>query len=86
MISTNNIYVVSTNEEKPNTCGSCKHSDNELGFVSLRCKLLNDEMNNQYDKLSKDETDEHLLDYDKVRSWSKCYFEPSKYEPRENSE
>jgi len=77
-----NIIIVSTNEEKPNTCGSCIHTDNDLGFVSLRCKLLNDEINDEFDRLDENESDEHLVDHDKVRSWSKCRFNPSRYKSR----
>ena len=45
-------------------CGNCKHTDNNLGFFSLRCDLL-------------DPTE----DYNKVRSWNGCAFDPSKWEP-----
>ena len=42
----NEINIVSLNQEKPNTCGGCKHSDNNLGFVSLRCAFIYEEMDN----------------------------------------
>jgi len=58
------IKIVSLNQEKPNTCGSCKHTQNDLGMIALHCKLL-------YDKED--------YDNEKRRSWNKCCFKPSKY-------
>lgn len=60
------VNIISLNQEKPNTCGSCIHTDNDLGVVSLRCALLYKEM---------DEDDEHdgeWYDFAKVRSWDEC--------------
>ncbi len=66
------INIISLNEGKPNTCGSCKHTDNDLGFVALHCQLL-------YDLIPEEgEVDSS----DKVRSWEVCCFHPSKWEPR----
>lgn len=48
-------------------CGNCKHSDNDLGIVSLRCDLI----------VSKECTD-----FGKVRSYEKCHFKCSKFEKR----
>lgn len=63
------IKIINTNEGKPNTCGSCKHTDNKLGVVALHCDLLEGE---EYD-------------WGKVRSWNKCQFKPSMYEKRQNT-
>jgi len=70
------VNIISLNEEKPNTCGSCKHSDNDLGFVSLRCDLIYEEM------LNDEEHNSEWYDFAKVRSWHECHYSPSRYEPR----
>jgi hypothetical protein len=62
------IIIHNLNQEKVNTCGSCKHTDNHLGIVALHCDLL---YNSQKD--SEDFED------GKVRSWNKCHFKPSKF-------
>jgi len=70
------INIISLNQELPNTCGSCRHTDNELGFVSLRCALIYAEME------ADEEHDAEWYDFAKVRSWHECHYKPSKYEPR----
>lgn len=72
------IKVISLNEEKPNTCDSCKHTDNDLGLVALHCQLLYD--------IILESKDEEYDDSDKVRSWNTCTFNPSRYEPRSSGE
>lgn len=74
------INIISLNQGKPNTCGSCKHSDNDLGFVSLRCAFIYEEMD------SDEEHDGEWYDFAKVRSWNECHYKPSKYEPRTSGE
>ena len=64
----NRIIVCNTNQGKPNTCGSCKHTDNNLGLVALHCDLLEKEGKGVDD-----------YDYSKVRSWERCYYLPTKY-------
>ena len=68
----NRITIVSTNQMKPNTCGSCIHTDNDLGLVALHCDILREE--------------QIRCGYDcpdgKVRSWEKCNFKPSRYKKR----
>lgn len=59
------------NEKKPNTCGSCNHTDNFLGIVALHCDLLY--VNSK---------DPDKYNDGKVRSWNKCHFKPSRYEKR----
>ena len=66
------INIISTNRQKPNTCGSCKHIDNELGLVALHCDIL----------LEQEQKEGYDIADGKVRSWWKCQFEPSKYESR----
>lgn len=70
-----NIVVVSTNEEKIGTCGSCIHTDNDLGFVALHCM----ELNKEADRKLKADPEFDSCDYDKVRSWHKCHFDPSRF-------
>lgn len=36
----NRIKVVNMNEALPNTCGSCEHTQNDLGVVAIHCNLL----------------------------------------------
>ena len=60
-------------EEK---CMNCKHTDNELGFVSYRCQLIYDEA------LADEEHDMEWYDFAKVRSYHECHYEPSKFEAR----
>ena len=71
------VTVTSLNQEKPNTCGSCIHTDNDLGIVALHCQLIYDEAINSGnpDALEK-------CDWAKVRSWDGCHFMPSRYEKR----
>ena len=61
--------VISTNEMKINTCGSCKHTDNEYGVFALHCDMYIDHKKLP-PNISKDES--------KVRSWEKAckYYEP----------
>jgi hypothetical protein len=68
------VTIVSLNQEKPNTCGSCAHTDNDLGIVALHCQII-------YDEALADPDPNSLENYDfaKVRSWDKCHFKPSKY-------
>ena len=68
------INIVSLNREKPNTCGSCTHTDNDLGFVSLRCALIHKEMEED------EEHDSEWYDFAKVRSWHDCHYNPSRYQ------
>lgn len=70
------VNVVSLNQEKPNTCGSCVHTDNDLGFVSLRCQLIYDEAIIAWET-NKDAMEE--CDFAKVRSWHECHYKPSRY-------
>jgi hypothetical protein len=58
------ISFCNLNQGKPNTCGSCKHTDNDLGFVALHCDI--------WLKLKMPES--------KVRSWEKAcgYYKPIK--------
>lgn len=71
------INIVTLNQEKPDTCGSCSHTDNDLGIVSLKCQIIHDNwMNNEYSGED--------CDWAKVRSWSKCHFNPSRYTPVTN--
>ena len=67
------IYIQNMNQHLPNTCGSCKHTDNDLGIAALHCQLIYDEAT----------TREELegCDWGKVRSWNECQFNPSKWEP-----
>ena len=58
-----NIKVVSLNQEKPNTCGSCKFTDNNLGIVALHCTCNNEEAKEVWHDES-----------GKVRSWNKCKY------------
>jgi hypothetical protein len=67
------INIVNTNKFLPNTCGSCKHTDNKLGVVALHCQLLYDE--------GMDKNDLEGYDWGKVRSWEECYFKPSRWFP-----
>ena len=56
------ITFTSLNQEKPHTCGSCKHTDNDLGFFACHCDI--------WEKVGLCES--------KVRSWhgAKCkYYE-----------
>lgn len=65
------IVVVNLNQEKPNTCGSCIHTDNNLGVVALHC-----DMYITHKKLAP-----HISkDDSKVRSWyAACkYYESMK--------
>ena len=71
------VGIFSLNEEKPKTCGSCKHSDNELGIVSLRCQIIYDKAIESDDPFALENAD-----FAKVRSWHTCYFDPSKWEKR----
>ena len=73
------IGIISLNEEKPNTCGSCKHSDNDLGFVSLRCQIIYDEALESDDPESMEKAD-----FAKVRSWHNCSFDPERWEIRDS--
>ena len=68
------VNIVSLNQEKPNTCGSCIHTDNELGVVSLRCQLIYDEAIKSDDPYALEN-----CDFAKVRSWHDCHFNPSHY-------
>jgi hypothetical protein len=61
---TADIRIVSLNEERPNTCGSCRWTQNELGIFALRCELIRSD-------------EEH--DFGKVRSWDRCHLNPSRY-------
>lgn len=63
----NTMTLVTLNEQKPNTCGSCLHTDNDLGLVALYCDLIERKEENNWGK---------------VRSWHKCRFKPSKYQSR----
>lgn len=67
------ITFCCTNENKPNTCGSCKHTDNDLGIFALHCDLLLKEHKEEY------KTNKNIIPDGKVRSWWKCEFKPSKY-------
>lgn len=69
-----NINIISTNKELYKTCGSCKHTDNDLGIVALHCQLIYDKARNKQE-LEDD-------DWGKVRSWEECYFKPSRWTPR----
>jgi len=33
------ITICNTNQEKPNTCGSCEHTNNDLGIFALHCDM-----------------------------------------------
>lgn len=55
------INIVCTNEEKPNTCGSCYYTDNDLGLVALHCTCQEEEAKAV-----------HWDEYGKVRSYAKC--------------
>uniref|UniRef100_A0A6M3X6J0 Uncharacterized protein n=1 Tax=viral metagenome TaxID=1070528 RepID=A0A6M3X6J0_9ZZZZ len=68
------INIISLNEEKSNTCGSCIHTNNNLGLVSLHCQLIYDEA-----LKSDDPNAMENCDFAKVRSWNKCHFKPSRY-------
>ncbi len=70
------ITIFNTNQEKPNTCGGCKHTDNDLGIVALHCDLLLKEEEKEY------KTNKNIIADGKVRSWYKCQFKPSKYEAK----
>lgn len=52
------ITFVNLNQELPHTCGSCKHTNNDLGIFALHCDIW----------------DEIRLPESKVRSWEgkKC--------------
>ena len=70
------VNIVSLNQEEPNTCGSCIHTDNTLGIVTLRCQIIYDEASVEW------ETNKNAMeecDFAKVRSWHECHFEPSRY-------
>jgi len=69
------VNIVNLNQEKPNTCGSCIHTDNDIGFLSLRCQLIHDEAME-----SNDPDAWENCDFAKVRSWHECHFEPSRYD------
>lgn len=56
---------------KPNTCGTCKHTDNKLGLFAYHCDLM-------VGRILKDGEE----DDGKVRSWEKCNFKPSRYAMR----
>lgn len=71
------INIVSTNEEKPHTCGSCKHTDNDLGMVSLRCQIIYDEAEIAWDAGNKMAMEE--CDFAKVRSWHECHYNPTRW-------
>jgi hypothetical protein len=77
----NNILFVSTNAGKDKTCGSCVHSDNDLGFVALHCMELCKEAESKNARDPEFET----CDYDKVRSWYKCKFKPSRYKAQKKN-
>ena len=65
------IVIHSLNQRLPNTCGGCKHTDNDLGVVSLHCDMYYEK--GIYTK--------HISeDCNKVRSWYKAckYYEPIK--------
>jgi hypothetical protein len=62
------IIIHNLNEEKPNTCGSCKHTDNDLGIVALHCDLIYDSQGAYCE-----------FEDGKVRSWNECSFKPSMY-------
>ena len=55
------IKIISLNQEKEGTCGSCYYSDNNLGIVALHCTCK-----------KKEAKKIHWDDYGKVRSWEKC--------------
>ena len=58
-----NITLCNLNQELPNTCGSCKHTDNNLGIVALHCDMY----------YEKGIYTEHISeDSNKVRSWYKA--------------
>ena len=75
MVDESTINIVSINEMKRNTCGSCKHSDNEYGVVALHCQLIIDDFQNGI-------YSGECCDWGKVRSWDKCHFKENKWEPR----
>lgn len=58
-------------------CMNCKHSDNDLGFISYRCQLIYDEM------LADEEHDSEWYDFAKVRSYHECHYDPSRFEFRD---
>jgi len=66
------ITIVSTNQQKPNTCGSCEHTNNDLGLVALHCDIL----------MEQEKREKYDCPDGKVRSWWKCQFKPSKYTSR----
>jgi hypothetical protein len=51
-------------------CGNCKHTDNDLGIVSLQCDLV---------------TPHESLNRGKVRSYEQCMFKLSRWEVIENA-
>lgn len=54
-------------------CGTCKHTDNDLGIVALHCVLLRDyQLKNEPDGIPDG----------KVRSWNKCELKPNQWEKR----
>jgi hypothetical protein len=57
------ISLCNLNQEKPKTCGSCKHTQNELGLFALHCDMWI-EHKKLPPNISKDDS--------KVRSWEKC--------------
>lgn len=58
------ISIVSLNQELPDTCGSCVHTDNDMGLVALHCDLY-------YTKKKKPPLADREDGY-KVRSWWKA--------------
>lgn len=65
------IGVVNLNQELPNTCGSCEHTQNDYGIVALHCDMWIDHKK-LTPHISKDDS--------KVRSWYKVckYYKPIK--------
>lgn len=60
------VIIQNLNQELPNTCGSCKHTQNDYGLVSLHCDMY----------LHRGKLTPHITkDDSKVRSWyKKCKF------------
>jgi len=67
------ITIVNLNQLKLDTCGSCVHTDNNIGVVAMHCQLIYNDM------LADIEHDGEDYDWGKVRSWDDCYFKPSRY-------
>lgn len=59
------INIIYLNQKKDNTCGSCKHTNNNLGIVALHCNIKYNDKN---------------FEESKVRSWNNCVYNPSRYE------